>query len=214
MMLVGDHDLPVLHATHSLLLPGGRLPFMPRSQEQLDALIAAVDSDVSPVAALLAVRDGDALHDVGTMVRVVRFGRQRCCGRWIAELDAIDRIRVTAYRQLEPFTIARCSPLVDRAEDAAVLHALAVAIADLAMLMNERFPECVHVQRVMGRLREARLPEQRGGAVAGLLLQAPIADLQEVLETEPLSARLEAVLGHLHAFLAQVGGPVSRRMVD
>ena len=208
-MIVGDHELPVLHATHSLLFPGGRLPFIPTSHEQLEALIAAVDSDVAPLAALLAIRDTDSddapdsLHDVGTAVRVVRFGRQRCCRRWIAELEAVDRVRVTSYPQLEPFMIARCIPLVDRPEDAAMLHALGSAITNIAMQMNERFPDCMHTQQAATRVREVRLPHEIGGAVASLLLHVPIADLQRVLETEPLSARLEAVVGHLHALQAR-----------
>ncbi len=208
-MVLGDHELPVLHASHSLLFPGGRLPFVPRSHEQLEALIAAVDSDVAPVAALLAIRDTDSgdvrpdsLHDVGTTVRVVQFGRQRCCRRWIAELEAVDRVRVIAYPRLEPFMIARCIQLVDRPEDEAMLHALGSAITNIATQMNARFPDCMHTQRALARLREVRLPHEIGGAVSSLLLHVPIADLQRVLETEPLSARLEAVVGHLHAFQA------------
>jgi Lon protease-like protein len=150
--------------------------------------------------------DPGELYEVGTFATVEWVGRQPCCGQWAARIEGHRRVRAVEYLHTEPFLRARCVLLSEPPEDGFWLRALTAAIADLAERMNRRFPECVHTQRSLARIRQVHLPAEYCGAVGELLLHLPLEEQQRLLETEPLSARLEAVLGHLHAFVGHVAG--------
>lgn len=81
--------------------------------------------------------------------------------------------------------------------------------------MNLLFPECQHNMRTQARLRAVRGPEELPAAVWDLLRGLSVAEQQRLLETEPLSARLEATLAALQASLElmSASGPARQHVL-
>ncbi len=147
--------------------------------------------------------DGVAqLHSVGTLALVRRAGEGRCCGRLVADLEGIARVRVACFTRLEPYREASCA-LLSSASAEIDGHRLALQVRTVAGRIHGHFQRCVHVSEAAARLVESSTPEEVLGAVGGLLFHLQTFQRQQILELEPLSARLEAVLFELQERLAR-----------
>ncbi|MGZ3442314.1 MAG: LON peptidase substrate-binding domain-containing protein [Polyangia bacterium] len=139
-----------------------------------------------------------AACSIGTVARILSFGRQPCCQRWVADLEGQARVRVDDWLGPEPFREARCTRLVNSVTDPS-LHGLASAIHAEARRLHDLFPDCVHARRAVERLTKRGGPGHLPGAIGDLLLHLSVPERQRLLELEPLGARLEATLASLHA---------------
>jgi ATP-dependent Lon protease len=148
-------------------------------------------------------RKPGALYLIGTLASVSKIGRAPCCGRRVAWLEGLRRVRSRADVASSSCVEVVFDLLPDPPEEAGRLCGLAAALRDTASRMRERFPGCVHTEEAMVQAHQARFPDQFPGVVSGLLMHVPVARQQEILETERLGARLEAALGEIHGYLAR-----------
>ncbi len=198
--------LPVLSMVRTVLFPGMRCAIVLATDRARAALEATVSNNQPRAVAIFATRAGETinpeprdLYEIGAAARVHRRVRLRCCGRWIAELEGIARVRSVDYVRAEPFREAQCEPIPDPSEESSLLVGLATAIRNAATEMHEALPRCEHVRRALAATHLVRGPQDFPGAVYELLLHLGVEDRQRLLETEPLSARLEATLREIHA---------------
>ncbi len=201
--------LPVLNMLRTVLFPGMHCATLLATSRAVAALQASVAHQEQPAVAVFAVRAGATsnpeamdLYDIGSAARVMSLSRRRCCGRWVAELEAAVRVRSLGYVREDPFREVRFERVLDPPEERSVLDAVTSAIRSAVIEMNELFPRCMHTQRALHTVGDARLPEDFPGAVYDLLLHLRVPDRQRLLEVEPLSARLEASLAEIQARLA------------
>jgi Lon protease-like protein len=206
---------PVLATSQLVLFPAMRCRVHIASDRARSAIEAALERKDRFVAVLTSFADSAAepaprhLAAVGTVARVSNFGWMSCCRRWVVDVEGVARIRTTSWLRQEPFREARCAHLTDSVADAS-LHGLVSAIHDVARRLYRSVPDCAHTRTAMERLAESASPTHLPGAVAGLLRTLPTRDRQQLLETEPLAARLEATLAALHARLVHLSPNVHR----
>jgi Lon protease-like protein len=204
-----EHVHPVLATRQLVLFPAMRCRVHIASDRARSAIEAALERNDRFIAVLTSFADSVAepapshLAAIGTVARVSNFDWTSCCRRWVVNVEGVARIRTTSWLRQEPFREARCVHLVDSVADAS-LYGLVSAIHDIARRLYRSVPDCVHTGTAMERLAESASPTYLPGAVAGLLRNLPTRARQRLLETEPLSARLEATLAALHARLAHL----------
>ena len=198
--------LPVLSMVRTVLFPGMRCAILLATDRARAALQASVAHKHPSTVAVFATRESAALdpepadlYEVGAAARVMRLSRRRCCGRWVAELEGLGRVRSLDYVRADPFREAQCEPVPDPSEDPSLLVALAAAIRNAAIQVHESLPHCQHVRRALASAEGARGPEDFPGAVYDLLLHLGVSERQRLLEMEPLSVRLEATLREIYA---------------
>ena len=163
--------------------------------QRLVALFAASDLE----------RDPNELHAVGTLTRVHAFSKRPCCGKWVAKLEGLVRVRTSNYLREVPYREARVEYVLDSLEDSTLQQSLVLAVEQAVLRFRSLYPECHHTANAIGRLRAISEPSDVPGAVADLLLCVPVRERQQLLEMTSVTARLETILGHLHAFLASAG---------
>ena len=143
------------------------------------------------------------MHAIGTLALVRDIGRHPCCGRAAAELRGIARVRITAWTRYQPPRQASCSVMPLGADAEIDARRLALEIRNVAGRIRQQFQQCLHTREAAHRLAESNGPEEVLGAVGGLLFHLQTFQRQQILELEPLSARLEAVLFELQERLAR-----------
>jgi ATP-dependent Lon protease len=199
--------VPVLGSGRLVLFPGMRCTVHLRTLRSHAALCSAVEGsgEVAVLASRFEVEMESGiehLHQVGTLAQVLELGRRSCCDRPVAELVGVARVRVDAWESDALFRAARCTR-IDAPAVAPDERRLAFEIGLVARRIEQRFPHCLHVREVAERVAVVDGPEATAGAVAPLLAHLTTSQRQQVLELEPLSARLEAVLVELHERLAR-----------
>lgn len=192
-------ELPVLGSAQLVMFPGMRCAVHLHHGRAARAVEAAISG--GGVVGVFAARAPEALHDVGTAARVVNYGMRSCCGRPVADLQGMGRVRLVEWARLEPHRVASCVAAPDPAEAPAELEAVALAIAGSVRTIRAAFPRCQHVGQVAERLAAGVAPAELAGVVAPLLGHLSVAERQRLLELEPLSARLGAALEALVARL-------------
>lgn len=192
-------ELPVLATRNVVLFPAMRCLVHLGNTRAFSAIEAALRRAGGQVAVLACGAEPPfAAASIGTVARVLNFGRQSCCQRWVADLEGQARVRVDCWLREEPFREARCTRLVNSVTDPA-LHGLVSAIHAEARRLHDLFPDCIHARRAVERLTKRGGPGHLPGAVGDLLLHLSAPERQGLLELEQLSARLEATLASLHA---------------
>lgn len=204
-----ERDHPVLTTSQLVLFPAMRCRVHLASNRARSSIEAALDRKGRLVAVLTSFSDSrlepapDQLHAVGTVARVSNFGWISCCRRWVVDLEGVARVRTQAWLRQEPFREARCVHLTESVADSS-LHGLVSAIHDTARRLYRSAPSCVHTRSAMERLAESAAPTHLPGAVADLLRHLPTESRQRLLETEPLTVRLEATLAALHSRMVRL----------
>jgi ATP-dependent Lon protease len=207
--------LPALSLLRTVFFPGMRCPVLLQGERACAALRVALEGTPGRAVAVFTAQPGarldaepEQLFGVGTIARVSEAFRRPCCGRWSAVFQGLARVRAIAYVRVEPFREVRWELLEDAGEDPSLVRGRASAIGEVARDLNRLFPRCEHTQRAVAQVRDAGAPDELPGAVIDLLGHLPIEERQRLLETEPLSARLEATLELLRRRLA-MGGEAS-----
>jgi len=202
--------LPVLGIRGEVLFPGMRARILLSTAHAQAAVRASLERGYGGrvgVFATLAAGSGDPepedLHKVGTVGRLCCLKRCMRCGRWVAQLRGISRIRTSEYVRSEPFREAQVELLTEMTCETALLQALATELHRAVVRMHTCRPLCEHAGRARAALHTS-LPDELPGGVADLLAHLPVSDRQTLLEVEPLTARLEGVLAHVHGLLANV----------
>jgi hypothetical protein len=130
----------------------------------------------------------------------------------VVHLEGLGRIRCHSLLHTEAAVEARFERLLDTPEDARTLVGLTSALKDAARRMSHCFPGCRHTREALSRASDVESPDQFPGAVSGLLRHLPVEAQQRLLESEPLTTRLEGALGEIHAYLARFAPrPLSRK---
>lgn len=208
--------VPTLSLGRTVLFPGMRSASvlqgarawatLEASVERTRALLAVFAARVgsTPGACFPADLQVDPFFDVGTLARVTGVVQSSApCQHWIAEFEGLARVRCLSEVRRDPFCEVRIAVLRDPNEDPRKIQSLVAAIREAAQEANELFPCCWHALRAMERLGEVRDPALIPGAVIDLLLALSSQERQRLLETEPLSTRLEAALFQIHRRLAE-----------
>lgn len=213
---VAPDTVPALSLGRTVLFPGMRSGAVLQGARAWAALEAAVERTralLAVFAARVGSRPGacspadsqaDPFFDLGTLARVTGVVQSSApCQHWIAEFEGLARVRCLSEVRREPFWEVRIATLRDPDEDPRKIRSVVEAIREAAQEANELFPCCWHTLRAMERLDEVRDPALIPGAVIDLLLALAPQERQRLLETEPLGARLEAVLFQIHRRLAE-----------
>ncbi len=200
-------EAPVIVAGKLVLFPHMRCSVHLRTPHSESALRAAHAAG-RPVAVFANRFDSPdegvgQIHAVGTLAVVRHVGRHPCCGRPAADLRGVARVRLSAWTRREPPREARCTVMPLATEVAIDAHRLALEIRNVAGRIDHRFQRCQHTREAASRLAESSGPEEVLGAVGGLLFHLQTFQRQQLLELEPLSARLEAVLFELQERLVR-----------
>lgn len=200
-------ELPTLVTKNVVLFPAMRCVVHLGNARAFSAIEAALRRPGGQVAVLACSAEPpfDACS-IGTVARILNFGRQSCCQRWVADLEGQARVRVDSWLPEKPFREARCTRLVNSVTDPS-LHELVSAIHAEARRLRDLFPACVHARRAVERLTKRGGPGHLPGAVGDLLLHLSMAERQRLLELEPLGARLEATLASLHTRPSRSSAP-------
>lgn len=203
-------SLPAFSLSRAVLFPGMRCAVLLATGRACAALHASMAREQQRTVAVFAARTPGTndpepanLYRVGTAARVLSLSHRPCCGRWLAELEGVTRVRSVEYIRLEPFREVLSEPISDPPEALPVLDALASQLRTTVLRTNALFPRCAHATQAVARVRDVRRLEDLPGAVYDLLLHLGVADRQRLLETEPLSARLEATYREIHARLTR-----------
>jgi Lon protease-like protein len=202
--------VPALGLQDAVMFPGATGRVAVETLKAHGAIVEATRGE-GLVAVFGARRRDDDLFPVGVMGLVRSFAVRRCCGRPVAELAAVARVRVTEALRQEPFRILRVERLAEPPEDPAVLESLVQAVHAAAWRIF-RGDRCAAVRQALARLESMRDPLLVPGAVQPLLGRLPLDDMQRALELPLPSARLCQVLHLLHARLERAPGrPATRR---
>lgn len=184
--------LPAMGLLHAVLFPGMHCSILVVNPRALAALRASMNAK-RPIA-VFAQRVGDLLdpepsdlYQVGTAARVVDLAQGRGDGRWIAELYGLRRIRSLSYTARNPFRAVRYVSIAGRTTCSRAAQQTAKEIADALMWATPH-----QVRRIRALVFAARRPDAVPGAASELF--GSVAEQQSLLETEPLTARLDAVL--------------------
>jgi ATP-dependent Lon protease len=202
--------LPAVSLLRTVFFPGMRCPVLLQGERACAALRAALEGTPGRAVAVFAAQPGagpdagpEQFCRIGTIARVNEPSRRPCCGRWTAVFEGLARVRSIAYVRAEPFREVRWELLEEAAEDTSLLHGMVAAIGEAARELNRIFPNCEHTLRAVARLRDLGSPDELPGAVIDLLQHLPTPERQRLLETDPLSARLEATIILLRRRLAE-----------
>ncbi|MGZ3442920.1 MAG: LON peptidase substrate-binding domain-containing protein, partial [Polyangia bacterium] len=145
-------ELPVLATRTVVLFPAMRCLVHLGNTRAFAAIEAALRGAGGQVAVLACDAELPfAASGIGTVARILNFGRQSCCQRWVADLEGQARVRVDHWLRQEPFREARCTRLVNSVADPS-LHGLVSAIHAEARRLHDLFPACVHARRAVERL--------------------------------------------------------------
>ena len=200
--------VPVLSTAGTVVFPGMRCLVRLRTPRALAAVRRALASrDPAPIA-VFAVRErrspeaADDLFDVGAAVRVLGGGALDDGGAWAAEIAAVGRVRAVTFVEFGDHLAAELEALDDPPESHAALGALSTALRDASLKMAQRFPACARTRRAVSRVLSTDDASGLAGAAAGLIAHLAVATRQQILQTAPLSARLEAILCEIHTHLA------------
>jgi Lon protease-like protein len=203
-----ERAYPVLATSQLVLFPAMRCTVGLANARALLAIEAALRSSGGLIAVLMSGADSrfepaaELLHAVGSVGRALSLGWRSCCGRWVVELEGVARVRRSVWLRHEPFREGRFAHLPE--PDDPSLPGLALAIHAVARSLRQSAPRCVHTRRAVERLAEVVAPAELPGAASELLFHLPARARQCLLETEPLSARLEMTVAALHERLAQM----------
>jgi len=171
------------------------------SREHLVALVLSRDSadEAAPPsdAAVVVPALPTEFHRVGVVAQILKAERDEESGRTMVLLGALDRLELVRVLQSEPYPVAEVKYLYEPdapPSDEIKAYALAVinSVKDLIQL-NPLFKEELNLLVSQGHIAEpGRLADY-----AAYLTSAASGELQSVLETLDVRARLEKVVGLL-----------------
>jgi ATP-dependent Lon protease len=177
-----------------VLFPNVLLPITVGREASVAAVRHALDSR-TPLAIVLqrdpAVDDPDraGLHDVGTLARIVQHGGRDAQMHLICQ--GLHRIRIGDLVAGQPYLAVRIDPIDEPGADSARLEALALQLREKAAEILTLLPG---VPAELGHaLQTPRSPAHLADIVAGLL-DAEVAEKQQLLETLDLDARMQHLL--------------------
>jgi Lon protease-like protein len=206
--------LPVLSVGSGVLFPGMRCSVILETVRAYGAVRESTRDWGEKALAVCACRPGSILnaaakdlHTVGALARVVGLRKLGCCGRWIANLCAVGRIRTRGFLQEDPFRLARVERLSDLAEDDLVLSTLTSAVRETAASLAERLCRPAQARATELRLLAEPVPAQVVGIALELLSDIDPKEQQGALELPRLSARLKFALDHLQRRISDTGPP-------
>lgn len=200
---MGVAQVPVLTPGSLVLFPAMRCLVHLTSIEALAAVRAASEPIGGGWIAIFAARPDIGHNRVGTLARVEEPSKVGCCDRWTVSVDGLQRVQARAFLPGGAFLQVRCEPLPEVPEDPLRFLCLADAITEAVRQMAGLFPRCRHTTTTLARVRDGVRPSDLPGVVQDLLLALPIDDRQALLETDPLSTRLDRTLGALHGLIAE-----------
>lgn len=164
----GDREiLPTLTLYQSVLFPGMRCRVELATVRAYGAVVEATRSLGEKAVAVFAARGAlprdpglDQLFEVGSVARVLSLQRLPCCHRFIAELEAVARIRSDAHLREQPFRLASVRRLPEPEQDRVLVESLTRAVQDGARRIASRSPHCY--ERAPGAVAAAtdRRPDQ------------------------------------------------------
>jgi hypothetical protein len=216
--------LPVLVLSEGVLLPGVRRRVLLKTLGAYGAVLEAARAGSRPALAVFATCAPEvctpacAEHfDIGTLATVLDLERSPCCGRWVAELAALGRVRTTARLRERPFRIDRVELLAEPAEDATVVGALIEVIRQEARRLVELdVARAPGARELLRRLHEGSDANRVIGTTVELLPAMSLHEQQHGLELPGPADRLGFVLAKMlartNALLAArgAGGASSR----
>lgn len=196
--------LPTLTLYQTVLFPGMRCRVELATVRAYGAVVEATRSLGEKAVAVFAARGApsrdpglDQLFDVGSVAQVISLRRLPCCHRFIAELEAVARIRSEAHLREQPFRVARVQRLAETDNDRVLVEAMTSAVRAGARRIASRTPGCDNVRRALWRLHEIADPGRIPGAAMDLFPDLPLPEQQRALELDSLVERLDFVLGHM-----------------
>jgi len=193
--------VPVLPLRNTVLFPTIVIPINVSRSSTIKAVKKA--NKQNKFIAVLAQKDtnidepiGDDLHPVGVVARIIKVIKMRD-DQYTVILQGRDRFRVENYTQDEPFLEAKIEylPSVTKKEDAGIeFDATMIQIRDTASKIVELAPQIPDEARII--LKNMDRPGQLINFIASNL-NAPVAEKQEILETEDIQEKAEKILKQL-----------------
>jgi Lon protease-like protein len=190
--------LPVLVLADGVLFPGMRRRVLLGTLRAYGAIVeatrAGAEANLAVFASrgLLGTEPGEtAQFDVGCLARVISLAR--CHGKWVADIDAVGRVRSTEELRQHPFRLAWVERIAEPSEDPDVIAAMVSAVRTTARRLVRSKLEAGAVRCALQQLQEAS-DEAIPGAALALLGAMPIAEQQRALELGSLTDRLDFVL--------------------
>ncbi len=198
----GDREiLPTLTLYQSVLFPGMRCRVELATVRAYGAVVEATRSLGEKAVAVFAARGAlprdpglDQLFEVGSVARVLSLQRLPCCHRFIAELEAVARIRSDAHLREQPFRLASVRRLPEPEQDRVLVESLTRAVQDGARRIASRSPHCMNARRALWRLQQIADPIKIPGVAMDLFPDLSLPEQQRALELNSLVERLDFVL--------------------
>ena len=216
------HDaMVIIPVRYLVLFPGMIVPISMGREASIAAAREAVRTDRE--IGLLLQHDSevdtpraDELYQVGTAASIMRYITSDEGGHYIV-CQGQQRIRVLEFLDGFPFLVARVERIEDPADDDNAIEARMIPLkqltAEVIDLLPQASAELVAATQNMGSATAL------ADFVAGLV-DLPLQQKQEILETDDLSARLDKVLDALSARLEvlrlseEISAQTKERMED
>jgi Lon protease-like protein len=200
--------LPTLTLLRGVLFPGARCCVQLETLEAYGAVVEATRSWGQKAIAVLAARAGHiggsvvvAPFQVGAAAEVLTLQKHPGCQRWVAELRALERLRICEHLRRHPFRIARIERMTDPAEDPYLLRGLVEALRDAGRRLAALPLACVDAERASSLLAGTTDPVEALGHAMDMLPELSVDEQQATLELPLLSARLAFAVSRLHVRL-------------
>ena len=190
--------LPVLPLRNIVVFPGMIVPLFVGREKSIRALEEVMADDKEML--LVSQRDGDQdepttdeLYEIGTMGSILQMLKLPD-GTVKVLVEGTRRARIIDYLDNENFFEAGALPLDEEVEDGEELQALARSVVSQFegyVKLNRKIPP--EVQSNVSQLSD---PVKLADTIAGHL-NITMEEKQKLLELLSVSARLEAILGHM-----------------
>ena len=211
--------LPVLPLRNIVVFPGMIVPLFVGREKSIRALEEVMADDKEML--LVSQRDGDQdepttdeLYEIGTMGSILQMLKLPD-GTVKVLVEGTRRARIIDYLDNENFFEAGALPLDEEVEDGEELQALARSVVSQFegyVKLNRKIPP--EVQSNVSQLSD---PVKLADTIAGHL-NITMEEKQKLLELLSVSARLEAILGHMEGEVGvlqvekKIRGRVKRQM--
>jgi len=211
--------LPVLPLRNIVVFPGMIVPLFVGREKSIRALEEVMADDKEML--LVSQKDGDQdepradeLYDIGTMGSILQMLKLPD-GTVKVLVEGTRRARIIDYLDNENFFEASALPLDEEVEDGDELQALMRSVVgqfEGYVKLNRKIPP--EVQSNVSQLNE---PVKLADTIAGHL-NITMEEKQKLLEILSVSARLEAILGHMEGEVGvlqvekKIRGRVKRQM--
>lgn len=192
-----EHVLPVIPIRDGIVFPGAEMILTFGRQRSVAAIEAARSANKRVVLVMQknpSINDPEPsdLYNVATIGEIVQMMKNE--GEINALVRGVTKVEIQSYESLEPYFVARVTPIADTVQDSDELKALVKHLTgELRRAVNlGKSMDFLTFMNIMSGLSPLELSYQ----VAGVL-DVKSSERQRLLETDNVRERLESEIGYL-----------------